>query len=307
MIPITKPTLEHDIRKLSDLKVIVLDPIYDQEDLAEPFRVSLKLEFATTETEVHQADVATYELPSAQELMASITNKVIDRAKLTNCFAQLYPAVREYVTRRCFGRTVRVEGKPVSSNLARLELQEGIAKYLARKIAELTVEHRPIEFDNADFRLSETKPFSWRRDLPPLKAEKTVFNFVATYNRFERRFAGFLDRRAHDVVRFAALGVTEQGISGTQFRIDYLKPSGAIGFYHPDWVAVQKTRDGEVNWIIETKGRVWEGTEIKDAAMKYWCERVTEATGAPWRYVRVNQRDFDARVARSLRELIGEL
>ena len=59
VIPITKPSLDHDIRKLSDLKVDILDAIYDREDLAEQFRVSLRLEFATTETEVHQADVAT--------------------------------------------------------------------------------------------------------------------------------------------------------------------------------------------------------------------------------------------------------
>ena len=150
------------------------------------------------------------------------------------------------------------------------------------------------------------KPFSWRRDLPPLEAEKTIFNFVATYNNFERRFAEFLDKRAKDVVRFAALGVTEQGTSGTQFRIDYLKPSGAIGFYHPDWVVVQKTRTSEVNWIIETKGRVWEGTEIKDAAMKNWCERVTAATGTAWRYLRVNQTDFDARKPNSLSDLISK-
>ena len=63
-----------------------------------------------------------------------------------------------------------------NSHLSRLELQEGIAKYLARKIAELTVERRAIEFDKADYRLSETKPFSWRRNLPPLEAKKTVFN-----------------------------------------------------------------------------------------------------------------------------------
>ena len=139
VIPITKPSLDHDIRKLSDLKVDILDAIYDREDLAEQFRVSLKLEFATTETEVHQADVATRELPSAQELIASVTNKVIYRAKLTNCFAQLYPAVREYVVHRCFGCTVSLEDAVVRSHLARLELQEGIARYLARKIAKLTV------------------------------------------------------------------------------------------------------------------------------------------------------------------------
>ena len=129
---------------------------------------------------------------------------------------------------------------------------------------------------------------------------------MATYNDFERSFAEFLDR-AGDVLRFAALGTTEQGSSGTSFRVDYLKASGAIGFYYPDWVAVQKDSEGaEVNWIIETKGRVWEGTEEKDAAMREWCRRVTEATGVPWHYIRVNQTDFRSDFA-TLRELVFEV
>jgi type III restriction enzyme len=303
-IPITKPSLEHDIRKLSELKVDALDAIYEQEDLAEQFRVKLKLEFATTETEVHEADIAAGELPPAHELLASITNKVIDRAKLPNRFAELYPRVRDYVASRCFGKSVELEDDALRSHLSRLDLQEGVAKYLARKIAELTIERRAIEFDNADFRLSETKLFSWRRNLPPLEAAKTVFNYVATYNDFERRFAVFLDKKAGDVVRFASLGTTEQGDSGTQFRVDYLKPSGAIGFYHPDWVAVQKTKAGEVNWIIETKGRVWEGTTAKDDALNTWCERVSAVTGAVWRFKRINQVDFDGLKLANLAELL---
>ncbi|HWQ39370.1 MAG TPA: DEAD/DEAH box helicase family protein [Burkholderiales bacterium] len=302
-IPITNPSLEHDVRKLSDLDVAALEAIYDQEDLAEPFRVKLRLEFATTETEVHQSDIAAGELPAAQELLASVTNKVIDRAKLPNRFAELYPSVRDYVATRCFGKSVDLDDEALRSHLARLELQEGIAKYLARKIAELTIERRAIEFDKADFRLSATKPFSWRRNLPPLEAKRTVFNYVATYNDFERRFAQFLDK-ASDVLRFASLGTTEQGESGTQFRVDYLKPSGAIGFYHPDWVVVQKSKAGEVNWIIETKGRVWEGTAAKDEALKTWCERVSAATGAVWRYVRINQTDFDSGGATTLAALL---
>lgn len=299
-IPITKPSLVHDIRKLSELKVEGLDAIYEQEDLAEQFRVKLKLEFATVEVEVHQVDIAAGELPPAQELLASITNKVIDRAKLPNRFAELYPTVRDYVAKRCFGKEVNFDDEALRSHLSRLELQEGIAKYLARKIADLTIDRRAIEFDKADFRLSETKPFSWRRDLPPLEAKKTVFNYVATYNGFERRFAEFLDRKAKDVTRFASLGTTEQGESGTQFRVDYLKPSGAIGFYHPDWVVVQKTKAGELNWIIETKGRVWEGTTAKDEALRNWCERVTAATGKAWGYMRVNQSEFDPNAGESL-------
>lgn len=305
-IPITKPSLVHDIRKVGDLKVDELDAVFKGTDLAEFYRVKLTLEFATTETQIHEAESGADDLPTSQELLASITNKVIDRAKLPNQFATMYPAVKAYTVRRCFGREIDVEVDTIRSHLSRPEMQEGIAKYLARKISELTIERQSIEFDRADFRLSETKPFSWRRNLPPLEAKKTVFNYVATYNDFERRFAEFLDTKATDVVRFASLGTTEQGESGTQFRVDYLKPSGAIGFYHPDWVVVQKTGAGEVNWIIETKGRVWESTVAKDNAIQEWCRRVSAATGKTWRYCRVNQAEFKGN-ARSLEEVVTDL
>jgi type III restriction enzyme len=303
-IPITKPRLVHDIRKLSEIDVVELQPVFEQEDLAEVYRVRLRLEFATTETEVHQAEIAAGELPTSQELLSSLTNKVIDRAKLPCRFAELYPTVKTYVATRCFGREVDLEDETVRSHLSRLEIQEGIANYLARKIAELTVDRRSIEFERADFKLSETRPFSWRRNLPPLVAKHTVFNYVATYNDFERHFAQFL-ADAPDVLRFASLGTTEQGESGTQFRVDYLKPSGAIGFYHPDWVVVERNGTDEVNWIIETKGRVWEGTEAKDEAMREWCERITAETKKAWRYRRVDQVAFDAFQGERFAEIIG--
>ena len=301
-VPLTKPSLTHDVRKLSDLDVSSLGAIFDQDELEERFRIPLKLEFVTTETEVHQAVVAAPS-PPTRESLARITNKVIERARLPNRFADLYPVVREYVTSRCFGMRVDTDDEAFRSHLARPELQDGIAGYLARVIGALTVEYRVLEFDKADFRLSQTKPFSWRRDLPPLVAHKTVFNYVATYNSFERSFAEFLDRAA-DVARFAALGTTEQGNSASAFRVDYLKPNGAIGFYYPDWVAVQQSAAGEVNWIIETKGRVWEGTEQKDAAMQEWCRRVERQSGIRWQYRRINQSEFDHR-CNTLDELIA--
>lgn len=305
-IPITKPSLVHDIRNLSELNVQALSPIFEQVELAEIYRVKLKLEFATTETEVHQADIAAGELSTPQNLLGSITNRVIEYAKLPNRFAELYPSVRDYVTSHCFGRKVDLESEIIRSHLSRIEIKDGIAKYLARKIAELTIDRRAMEFAQADFKLSETKPFSWRRNLPPLSAKKTVFNFVATYNDFERNFAEFLDN-AKDVVRFSSLGTTEQGESGTKFRVDYLKPSGAIGFYHPDWIVVQKTNAGEVNWIIETKGRVWEGTTAKDEAIIDWCRRITDVTNAKWQYNRVNQVEFSTIRPKKLLDLMCSL
>ncbi|MHB8836827.1 MAG: hypothetical protein ACYC9Y_14145 [Candidatus Methylomirabilia bacterium] len=165
------------------------------------------------------------------------------------------------------------------------------AKYLACQIGELTVERRSLEFERADYKLSATKPFVWRRNLPPpCEAKHTIFNYVATYNNYERRFA--------------SLGTTEQGESGSQFRVDYLKPSGATGFYHPDWVAVQKSGKREINWIIETKGRVWEGTTAKDEAITDWCRRISETTGEIWRFARVNEPDFNAGQPKSLEDLV---
>ena len=60
----------------------------------------------------------------------------------------------------------------------------------------------------------------------------------------------------------------------------------------------------DVIWhSIETKGRVWEGTAAKDDAIRDWCGRVSEATGAVWRYERINQSAFVV-TARSLEEFV---
>ena len=305
-IPLTKPRLAHKIRKLSDFDVCGLEPIFEREELAESFRIRLRLNFATTETEVHQEEIAGATAPG-RDLIAGITKAVIRTVGLSGRFAELYPMVRDYVTLRCFGRTIVLDDQIVRSHLSRVEIREGISRYLAKEIGQLTVEHRELEFERQSFHLSETKPFSWRRNLSPypLEERKTVFNYVATYNDYEREFAQFLGR-ALDVVRFAALGTTEQGGSGTAFRVDYLKPTGAIGFYYPDWVAVQQYGERERNWIIETKGRVWEGTEEKDAAMEEWCRQVNEKTNESWRYLRVNQKEFRSG-ANSLSRLVEVL
>ena len=307
-IPIMKPHLERDLRKLEELDPSTLEPIFGQNELSKTYELHLTMEFATTETEVHQADIAADARP-ASEWLGAVTREVVKRAALSNAFAQTYPIVRDYVRDRCFGRSVDLDDLKVRSNLARIELREGIARYLAREIGHLTVVRRPVAFDDAEHRLSATRPFSWRRDLGSTEprgciATKTIFNYVATYNAFEREFAGFLDR-ASDVLRFAALGTTEQGTTGTQFRVDYTKPGGAIGFYHPDWVAVQQTQEGEVHWIIETKGRVWADTATKDKAMAHWCAEFSKATDTAWRYHRVNQREFERREGTLLADLVG--
>ena len=166
-------------------------------------------------------------------------------------------------------RALQPDGESVAGSvrghLRNVINQNAIAKFLAKQIGELTTETRPIEFEKKPMRLSDSKTFPWRRNLPPFVCKHTIFNYVATYNNYEKRFAEFLDN-LDDVARFASLGTTESE-SGVAFKIDYLKPSGAIGFYYPDFAVVQNVEGNEVHWIIETKGRVWEDTPVKDAAM----------------------------------------
>jgi hypothetical protein len=163
-------------------------------------------------------------MSSLLSLDYAITNNVIAGPALPRRFAEISAVVKGYMVIRCFGRTVDLNAQPIRSHLSPLEIQEGIAKYLARVISELTVERRAIEFAKADFR----------------------------------------------------------------------KPSGAIGFYHPDCVVVQRVGGAEVNWIIETKAHVWEGTTAKDEAIRDWCARMSDSTGSRWRYERVNQTVFEA-------------
>ena len=295
-IPLTKPVYTHDYKRLSALDPTTWGPIYKQEELDEPYRLHLEAEFPITETTIHEVEVEAGPLILAQDLLSSIITKVMKEAKLPAGFSELYPIVRTYIVERCFGRRIDIDQEKVRTHPRAFFVQEAIGRFLARKIGELIAEKREIEFEDNALKLSDTRPFTWRRNLPLLSCKKTIFNLVATFNDYEKAFARFLDR-CPDIVRFASLGTTEQE-SGTRFRVDYLKPSGAIGFYYPDWVAVQKVGKSEVNWIIETKGRVWEDTLAKDAAIADWCQKVSNQTTKPWRFIRVNQSEFgEARFA----------
>jgi type III restriction enzyme len=194
---------------------------------------------------------------------------------------------------------VDLENGDIKSRLRDPMLQDGIASFLSREIAQLATQERAIEFEDAAFRLSHTQPFTWRR--LHLACGKTIFNECAVFNDLEARFARFLES-APDILRFAALAE-----SYTRFRVDYLSQQGAIRFYYPDFVAVQSTPEGEINWVVETKGREYENVAHKDASIDDWCQKISAQTGQAWRYLKVPQPRFDASAARTFEELANEL
>jgi hypothetical protein len=147
--------------------------------------------------------------------------------------------------------------------------------------------------------MSETSEFSWRRHFTV--ADKTVFNVVACYNAFEADFAHFLDK-APDVVKFAKLCEHFTG-----FHVQYLKSSGALGTYYPDFALVQKKDKKLHNWIIETKGQEDVEVAAKDEQMKRWCTEVTSATGVPWSYAKVPYLVFHGKHFGSFDDLLKTL
>lgn len=293
-IPLTKPIYFHNYTKFDSLKLSNFEPIFDQKELSSSTKNELRLEFATTETMVGHITKKYGELPTSNEIVTIITNETMKEAKLSGVFSKLYPVVKEYLSSKCFSKKINLDEEKIRKTLKRVELQLGIAKYLARKVSELVLEKKQLEFEDEFFKLSDTKPFTWRRKH--LKAEKTIFNYTATYNNYESDFAEFLDKKCKDVSKFASLA--EQF---TRFRVDYLSKNGSLKLYYPDFIAVQKVSGKEIFWIIETKGKIYDNVEYKDAAIKEWCERISKIKGKGiWKYVRVNQIEVSNRKFKDL-------
>ena len=110
-----------------------------------------------------------------------------------------------------------------------------------------------------------------------------MFNLVACLNKYELRFAKFL-QNADDVVRFSSLP------DRFGFVIEYTDAMGNLRHYEPDFAAV--TAD-DVNWIIETKGQEDIHVKFKDRAATLWCENATRLTGSEWRYAIIREQEFD--------------
>lgn len=224
-----------------------------------------------------------YRIPEPQsvhEVIGYYARKIATEIKLPSQFAALAPRVKEYFALHAFGREVDLEDRaligPVSSNVAQYLTLNAFGKALRALVVE---EQQPQMV--AARRLSETPPFPWSR--PVQAANKTVFNFAACDNDFEKRFAKFL-QDAGDVESFAKLPAQ------FGFAIEYTDSRGSLRFYEPDFVAV--LADGS-RYLVETKGREDPDVAFKDRAAGLWCENASALTGQSWKYLKVPQLEFE--------------
>ncbi len=294
-IPKAEHRYNRKYRNIENLDPLTIPSLYSSDKLGEDRKIILKMEFPVTATEIHHAIINVESLPSGRELVSYIINQVMKRARLTCEFHILYPKVEEYIMRKCFGVFIAdIEDERIRKHLSDISIQEAIIDLLAKEIGRISIESKTQVLKERSFKLSHVEPFMWRRKH--IRCKKTVFNFVTVYNNFEAEYARFLDKCA-DIERFAALA--------DKLPIDYLSSRGAIRFYYPDFVAVQKYNKKRIFWIIETKGREYEDTDRKDEAIQRWCDDITKQTKSEWTYLRVNQPVFESSRANTFNELVN--
>ncbi|MBP8944805.1 MAG: hypothetical protein KBG25_02700 [Paludibacteraceae bacterium] len=212
--------------------------------------------------------------------------------KLPSQFASLSLKIKEFFEYKAFGQTVNLYDPDVIQSMSSNAAASMVIDQFEKILKKLVVEEHVPELIASERMLSETPPFPFSGSI--YKSDKTVFNFVACDNEFEKEFARFLDK-SEDVKAFAKLPAQ------FGFSIQYTDTRANIRNYFPDFIV--KLITGE-NWLIETKGMEDVNVKMKDTAAQNWCERATELTGTSWSYFKVLQKDYEALHPDSFNELL---
>jgi len=202
--------------------------------------------------------------------------------KISGAFATLAPMVRDYLREQVFEKAVELGDKVILRRLAENDAQQLVVGAFQQVIRDLSIEEREPTIEERAVRVSDTPAFPWSREV--VDAERTVFNLTPVDNKFEGRFASFLDR-ATDVAAFAKLTLN------SRFALEYISSTGALRYYYPDFL-VRLTDDSCL--VIETKGL--EDIEVahKDQRARRWCKDAAALSGRDWAYEKVRQKVFDA-------------
>ncbi len=303
-IPVLSASFSREMAGISTFDPSALPAIgeIDAKGNFKQFEVSLVT--ATTEMKVgtKQVIIEDDEFISIQELLFSLTDKIIKEGKFSCKFSELLRITKTYVKNNAFQRVVDLDSLAVRRTLANSKVADSIMLVISRALGDHITVKKQVKVTNYPVSLMELDGFYWKRDHVPLK--KTIFNYTPVYNELEKGFARFLEQ-AEDVTKFVALAETY-----TKFSITYLNKKGSQGLYYPDFLAEQKTAEGKcINWIVETKGFEDENVQYKDEETKHWCEMSTQHTGNEWQYLKVPDKFFKSLkiIPKSMQEFVDAL
>jgi len=225
-----------------------------------------------------------YEIPPSQtyqEVIGYYARVIAQNIKLPSQFAALVPKIKEFFERKAFGKSVDLDDpiiiQAMNSNVANYV----VVKEFEKALRDVIVIETEPQLVTSEKKLSSTLPFPFSKLVH--ESKKSVFNYVACDNEFERAFAKFLDS-SEDVAAYAKL--PEQ----FGFCIEYTDTLVNLRNYYPDFAL--RLNDGS-HWLVETKGREDTDVKRKDEAAVNWCENATALTKTNWKYLKVPQKEFE--------------
>jgi len=301
-IPELTPSFTRKMTGLDKFDVKILQQLIELDESDKVRNIKVSLIHGTTEKKVgtKQVTIEDDDFVSSQELLSSLTNKIIREGKFNANFNLIYKIVKSYIKDICFGKTVDLDSLTVRSNIAKANVSNAITIYLSCKLGEFTKVTTEMTMKNYPISLIELEGFYWKRDIA--EARRTVFNYTPVYNNLEKDFAIFLENAA-DINKFAALAETY-----TKFCITYLNKKGSQSLYYPDFVAEQQLDNGKkINWIIETKGYEDENVPLKDSEAENWCKKATEFTEETWKFLKVPDLSFRRIKPKTYKDLLSGL
>jgi type III restriction enzyme len=237
----------------------------------------------------HTIQLDTSGVADFRSVVAFFARQLLKELRLVGGYEQLYPKVKTFIRDHLFDQAVDLESPVVLRNLSEPEVSKVIFDSFRAAINGLTIQETGSSRIEGTIKLRDTRPF---RTQPRgfLQAKKSVFNRIVgegSGDGLELAFAAFLDG-AEDVQAFG------KNYMAVGFKIDYVKASGELSTYTPDFIV--RTKDGAV-WIVETKGREELDLPQKMRRLGQWCQDATEASknegGTRYGFVYVDQESFE--------------
>ena len=228
-----------------------------------------------------------------KSVIAYYTDIILKQLKLPNMFSDFYPFIKSYVETKLFDQQVDLNDPRVLYQLSTPEIQQKLVDLFVSSLKDLSfTEREPNIYDY--IKISSTQPFTWTKQV--YSSSKCIFNYVPCDNDLEVNFSKFL-HSANDVISFCKI------VRQIHFFVEYRDSAGDLRVYNPDFIAITK----DTNFVLETKGREDVDVKFKDKRIVAWCRDASNITGKSWKYVRINEEDFNKYHFDNLKDLIKAL
>ena len=220
---------------------------------------------------------------------------IMKEMRLVSGYDILYGKVKDFVQNHLFNQKIDIDNLNTLRNLSEIEANKTIVETFKKFINDLTVQNKGSAEIRDYIKLRNTRPFVVK-EQGYIIPKKSIFNKIIGDSSLELEFANFLET-CNDVISFV------KNYFAVNFRIDYVKASGDISNYYPDFIV--KTSENEI-YIIETKGQEDLDVPLKIERLKQWCEDINNSQSkVKYDFVYVDEEGFNKYKPKNFRSLVN--